>query len=106
MTKSARDSAGRAFYRNGLKKLNLENDPNYREIADDITNFVRDYWMENGFSPSMDDIATQCGFHRTSAYYWVHRMREKGDLLFEDKISRSIRLPGQTVGFPKENKVS
>lgn len=96
----------RAFYRDGLKRLNAENDPNYRIVADRILKFVRDYWLENGYSPSMDEIATGCGYPRASAYYWVHRMREKDDLLFEDKVARSIRLPGQTVSFGDENKVS
>jgi hypothetical protein len=94
--------AGRPVYRDGL---NIESDQNYRQTADTIALFVRNYWRENGYSPSMDDIAMQCGYHRTSAHYWVHRMREKGDLLFEDKVARSIRLPGQTVNFPGENKV-
>jgi hypothetical protein len=106
MAKNAgKKGAGRSFYRDGLKKINLANDLNYRQIADNIKNFVRGYWLENGYSPSMDEIASECGYHRTSAYYWVHRMREKGDLLFEDKVPRSIRLPGQVVTFPDENRV-
>jgi hypothetical protein len=94
--------AGRPVYRDSL---NIDPDQNYRQTADTIALFVRNYWRENGYSPSMDDIASQCGYHRASAYYWVHRMREKGDLLFEDKVARSIRLPGQTVNFPGENEV-
>ena len=105
MNKPTSKDTGRAFYRDGLKKITGDTDQNYRVVADSIANFVRDYWLENGYSPSMDDIANECGYHRTSAYYWVHRMREKGDLLFEDKVARSIRLPGQTVNFPDRNKV-
>ncbi len=106
MSKITSRGSGRAFYRDGLKKVSPDVDPNYRQIAEGILKFVRNYWLENGYSPSMDDIANECGYHRTSAYYWVHRMREKGDLLFEDKVARSIRLPGQTVNFPDRNKVS
>ena len=92
-------STRRAFYRDGVKKLNVDNDQVYREAAAAIAAFVRRYWLEKGYSPSIDEIGNECGYHRTTAYYWVHRMREKGDLLFEDKVARSIRLPGQTVNF-------
>ncbi len=91
----------KALYRGGLKKTPTDDGPNYREALDLIRGFVRDYWLTNGYSPALEEIARECGYHRASVSYWVHRMREKGDLLFEDKIARSFRLPGQTVNFPE-----
>jgi hypothetical protein len=101
MTRGPIPGQARGIYRNNLKKTPAEDGPNYQEALDLIRGFVRDYWVSNGFSPAVEEIARECGYHPSSIYYWVHRMREKGDLLFEDKVARSFRLPGQTVNFPE-----
>jgi transposase-like protein len=97
--------APRGIYREGLKKVPATSGPNYHEALARIRTFVRDYWISNGYSPAVDEIARECGYHRASVYYWVHRMREKGDLLFDDKVARSFRLPGQTVNFPEDTNL-
>ena len=86
-------------------KINPGNAPNYQEALDRISTFVREFWLANGYSPAVEEIARECGYHRASVFYWVHRMREKGDFLFVDKVARSFRLPGQTVIFPGCDKV-
>jgi hypothetical protein len=100
MTEHTKPASTRGVYRDGLKKITAESGPNYQDALERIRTFMRDYWLTNGYSPAVDEIARECGYHRASVYYWVHRMREKGDLLFEDKVARSFRLPGQTVNFP------
>ncbi len=100
MTEKSKSGLSRGVYRGGLKKVIAESGPNYQDALDRILCFVRDYWITNGYSPAVEEIARECGYHRASVYYWVHRMREKGDLLFDDKVARSFRLPGQTVNFP------
>lgn len=99
MTNQAKPGA-RGVYRDGLKKINAESGPGYQEAFERISNFIRDFWIANGYSPTVNEIAEQCGYHRASVSYWTHRMREKSDLLFDDKVARSFRLPGQTVNFP------
>lgn len=103
MTKPIGPGGPKAIYRDGLKKApSTESDPNYREALERIRDYLRDYWLTNGYSPAVEEIARDLGYHRASIFYWVHRMREKGDLLFDDKVARSFRLPGQKVKFPKE----
>ena len=100
MTEQSKTGSARGVYRGGLKKVTAESGPNYQDALERIRDFVQDYWVVNGYSPAVEEIARECGYHRASVYYWVHRMREKGDLLFDDKVARSFRLPGQTVNFP------
>jgi repressor LexA len=76
------------------------NDAGYAKWRDGITAFVRSYWQEQGYSPSIRDIQEGLQASSTSVVeYRLRQMRDKGDIQFDFYVSRSFRLPGQKVVF-------
>ena len=50
------------------------------EIMKQISSFVEEYFFEYHGSPSMQKIATAIGTSKSTAYYYVNEMAEKGML--------------------------
>jgi hypothetical protein len=73
----------------------------YLAISGLIHTFIRTYWLTHGYSPCIREITLDLSFSSTSVTkLWLKKMRDNGHLLYKDGVSRSFRLPGQTVTFP------
>ena len=55
------------------------------EIMKQISSFVEEYFFEYHGSPSMQKIATAIGTSKSTAYYYVNQMAEKGMLDYDGK---------------------
>ena len=55
------------------------------EIMKQISSFVEEYFFEYHGSPSMQKIATAIGTSKSTAYYYVNEMAEKGMLDYDGK---------------------
>ena len=62
-----------------------------------ILAYVRAYRKEHSYSPSVRDIAKGCGSSSTTANYHVDVLVERGLLLRDDGIARSIRPAPETA---------
>jgi hypothetical protein len=72
----------------------------YEDIAPRVKVFVKNFWLANNYSPSSDEVCRALGFTTKSVVYrWLHIMRERGELIFEDNLGRNFRLPNQYVVF-------
>ncbi len=65
-----------------------------------IIAFIRDFWSENNFPPSVRDIVAGCGLSSTSvADYNLKLLEKKGIIRRHKEVSRGIELPS----FSKES---
>lgn len=65
-----------------------------------ITTYVKRFWLQHGYGPDIREIQEGCGVSSTSVVkYRLERMRDKGDMLFEDGQARTIRLPSMVISF-------
>lgn len=65
-----------------------------------IASFIRAYWLEHGYSPTVREITEACFYHSTSATSGrLRQMRARGMVLFDDNIARSFRLSNQKTIF-------
>ena len=55
------------------------------EVMKQISSFVEEYFFEYHQSPSMQKIATAIGISKSTAYYYVNEMAEKGMLDYDGK---------------------
>lgn len=46
----------------------------------------------NGYSPSLDEVAAECGIAKTSIYLHYHKLRALGYIAYTDTKARSVRL--------------
>ena len=59
----------------------------------EILAFVRDYWQEWGYAPSMRDVRDGLGFSSTSVVrYKLVRLRMDGLVEFDSKRARTLRV--------------
>lgn len=50
-------------------------------------------WRERGIPPTVRELAERAGFRGSStAYYWLHELRDEGFLDWDDRTFRSLRL--------------
>lgn len=75
--------------------------PGYQDAAERISKFIRTYYETQGYSPSINEMEVELSLSRSGLYYRLVQMRELGDLLFEEGVARSFRLPGQRATFEK-----
>jgi repressor LexA len=62
-----------------------------------IVNFIRRFWSENNFPPSIRDIVAGCGLSSTSVVdYNLKILEKKGYIRRHREISRGIELPAQS----------
>ena len=68
-----------------------------KELSDKqrrIVDFIRDFWSENSFPPSVRDIVTGCGLSSTSVADYNLKILEKNGIIKRHKeVSRGIELP-------------
>ena len=68
-----------------------------KELSDKqrrIVDFIRDFWSENSFPPSVRDIVTGCGLSSTSVVDYNLKILEKNGIIKRHKeVSRGIELP-------------
>jgi hypothetical protein len=76
--------------------------PGYQDAAERISEFIRSYYQIQGYSPSINEMEIELSFSRSGLYYRLVQMRDLGDLLFEEGVARSFRLPGQRTTFEKK----
>ncbi len=59
-----------------------------------IVEFIRDFWLENNFPPSVRDIVAGCGLSSTSVVdYNLKILEKKGAIRRHREVSRGIELP-------------
>jgi len=59
-----------------------------------IVDFIRSFWLERGYPPSIRDIVTGCGLSSTSvADYNLKILERKGCIRRHREVSRGIELP-------------
>lgn len=60
-----------------------------------ILSFIREFWRENGYSPSIRDIQHALKISSTSVVaYNLNILKEKGMIDRDGRVSRGITLPG------------
>jgi repressor LexA len=63
--------------------------------AETILEFIKRYRAERGYSPSVRNIMTACGFSSTSNVgYWLDDLEQRGLIKREPNTARSIRVIG------------
>lgn len=59
--------------------------------GDAIIGFVQDYKRENGYAPSIREIALGVGAHSTShVHYWLRKLEREGLIGRGKRISRAL----------------
>jgi repressor LexA len=61
----------------------------------EVYNFIRQYCAENGFSPSLADVAKAIGLHESTAATYVAILKQKGFVKSEYRVARSLRVVEQ-----------
>jgi len=62
-----------------------------------IVDFIRSFWLERGYPPSIRDIVAGCGLSSTSvADYNLKILERKGYIRRHREVSRGIELPART----------
>jgi len=62
-----------------------------------IVDFIRSFWLERGYPPSIRDIVAGCGLSSTSvADYNLKILERKGCIRRHREVSRGIELPAST----------
>ena len=65
-----------------------------------ILDYIRYYWIEHGYSPSMVEIMRGCNISSKSIVnYHLQILKADGAIKMDAGIARSIRLVGMTVVF-------
>ncbi len=57
-----------------------------------VYTFIRDYLAQEGYAPSLNDIARGCGLGRTTVLYHLHRLKQWGLIRRAPGKARSIVL--------------
>lgn len=61
-----------------------------------IIGFIRRFWLDNGYPPSIRDIVAGCGLSSTSvADYNLNILEKRGYIRRHREVSRGIELPGR-----------
>lgn len=66
----------------------------YRNLyaESDILDFIRSFWTDNGYGPSIRDIGDAMGHNSTNVTrHWLKKLRDKNRITWEPKTARSIR---------------
>ena len=71
---------------------------NLTERQAEVVEFVRRWWVEHGYGPSMRDIADGLAISRGGAFKHVKALVERGFLRYEPRAHRSTRLAEMDKG--------
>lgn len=63
--------------------------------------FIKAYWLEYGFSPSLQDIAGGLGITKTPAFNHVHALINGGELIVTHP-KRGLCIPQSKTALPVE----
>ena len=67
-----------------------------------IIDYIRHFWLEKGYPPSIRDIVSGCGLSSTSvADYNMKILERKGYIRRHREVSRGIELPVRSTGRQK-----
>lgn len=67
-----------------------------------IVDYIRHFWLEKGYPPSIRDIVSGCGLSSTSvADYNMKILERKGYIRRHREVSRGIELPVRSTGRQK-----
>ena len=58
----------------------------------EVFDFIARYCTENGFSPSLADIAKETGLHESTVATYVNALKSKGAVVSEYRIARSLKV--------------
>jgi len=58
----------------------------------EVYDFVARFFTENGFCPSLADIANGLGLHESTIATYVNTLKSKGYLTSEYRVSRSLKV--------------
>lgn len=56
---------------------------------------ISDFWMNQGYSPSMRDIARHCNLHFSTVAYQVGELEAAGRIVRTRGVARSLRVVQQ-----------
>jgi SOS-response transcriptional repressor LexA len=57
-----------------------------------VFQIIRDYLNTKGYSPSIRDIASEAGIYRTTVTAHLEALKNKGYIIWDRGVGRSIRL--------------
>lgn len=60
-----------------------------REVVD----FIRQWWAEHGYGPSLQDMADGLAISKPVALGTVRRLKRLGAVKYTPRVARSTRLP-------------
>lgn len=66
---------------------------------------IRQWWLDNAYSPSITDLEKKLGLTRKTIHYWITRLKKAGAIRTEGGVARSIRLVGMEVVLPPLEKL-
>ena len=66
-----------------------------QQTTEQVYAFIRSYFEEHGFAPSLREIAVQCFMARATALRYLDRLEAQGRISRELGRARSIRLLNQ-----------
>ena len=58
----------------------------------EVYDFIARYFVENGFCPSLADIAQGIGLHDSTIADYVNILKSKGYVKSEYRVARSLRV--------------
>jgi len=64
----------------------------------EIVNFIRDYFAENGYAPTMQEMADHLGVSRPTVFEHIEALEAKGALRRQALRSRGIELAPELTG--------
>jgi len=57
-----------------------------------VYDFIKTYFTENGFCPSLADIACSLGLHESTVVAYVNLLKQKGLVTSAYRTARSLRI--------------
>jgi len=63
----------------------------------EVYDFIARYFTENGFCPSLADIARGLNLHESTIATYVNILKEKGYVTSEYRVARSLRVVDKTT---------
>lgn len=65
------------------------------DMGGHVLGAIRAFWEAHRYAPSTRDLQEMTDASSSSViHYWLVRLRDAGDIDFDDGVSRSVRLTG------------
>jgi len=62
------------------------------ERQQQVYNYIKKYFDENGFCPSLADVARGVNLHESTTAVYVETLKKKGAVTSSYRIARSLRV--------------